>query len=187
MGELKENQHKPIGLMPCACVGPARVQCEGEWEGGYQSGGHTFPVLVRWLSFHSVFPGAFPACNPARSSEPLHTFKEAGVSCSVNHCTCLLWAPGGAQVWRRKANTVNVIILWSVLDSTCLSQRKHQDCSGLSLVPRKLSLPQTDSPQTLSRLIQAALSGDSAVCVADRSQSCSLEPDGLASTMGKGI
>lgn len=41
-------------------------------RGGYQSGGHTFPVLVRWPSFRSVFPGAFPACNPARSATPAH-------------------------------------------------------------------------------------------------------------------
>lgn len=32
---------------------------------------------------------------------------------------------------------VNFIVLWSILDSTCLSQRKDQWCSGLSLVPRK--------------------------------------------------
>lgn len=122
-------------------------------------GGHTFPLFHQMGSFLSVFPDVLSTLGPC-----LQLGNPAQPQGSKNKLFSIHIAPayfeghveprfGGGE------NAVSFVTLWSILAFICLSLRKHQWCSGLSLVPGKLRgasiASDIVSPDSLSHLIQA--------------------------------
>lgn len=129
---LKRIQHKPSRSRQRPCSGPARVQCEGRGQGPVHKWEALLPPCpeMRCPYPHSSRDTSRPAACPCVKT--LHTCQKARTNFSVN--TLLIANPAVESSWRRKENAVGSVILQSISESVCWSQRKHPWCSGLSLV-----------------------------------------------------